>query len=75
VPVDPYDGQPLRYKLKQDGVVIYSVGHDGVDNGGNINRDRNLDVGVDQGFSLWNVGARRQPPLPVPPADDDGGPR
>jgi hypothetical protein len=75
VPLDPYDGQPLRYKLRPDGAVIYSVGVDGVDNGGNINRERPLDPGVDQGFELWNVGARRQPPLPVPPPDDNGGPR
>lgn len=25
-PIDPYDGQPLRYKTKTDGYVLYSVG-------------------------------------------------
>jgi hypothetical protein len=74
VPLDPYDGQPLRYKLRPDGALVYSVGADGVDNGGNINRDHPFDPGTDQGFELWNVGARRQPPLPVPPPDDNGGP-
>jgi competence protein ComGC len=74
VPLDPYDGQPLRYKLRHDGVTVYSVGPDGVDNGGNINRDRPFESGTDQGFLLWDVGARRQPPLPEPPGDD-GGPR
>lgn len=32
VPTDPYDGQPLRYKTKADGYVLYSVGPDLKDN-------------------------------------------
>jgi hypothetical protein len=35
VPRDPVDGQPLRYKLNPEGTfLLYSVGEDGVDNGG-----------------------------------------
>jgi hypothetical protein len=35
LPRDPVDGQPLRYKLNMDGsFCLYSVGEDGVDNGG-----------------------------------------
>lgn len=35
LPRDPVDGQPLRYKLNTDGsFCLYSVGEDGVDNGG-----------------------------------------
>jgi len=34
VPTDPFDGQPLRYQLRGDGFVIYSVGVNGVDDGG-----------------------------------------
>jgi hypothetical protein len=34
VPIDPYDGQPLRYRLQDEGFVIYSVGVNGVDDGG-----------------------------------------
>jgi hypothetical protein len=35
VPVDPYDGRPLRYRLNADGTwLLYSVGEDGVDDGG-----------------------------------------
>jgi hypothetical protein len=71
VPTDPYDGQPMRYKRVADGVVIYSVGADGVDNGGNINRERPRDQGVDQGFRLWSPESRRQDPLPPPPPIDD----
>jgi hypothetical protein len=71
VPTDPFDGRPLRYKLLADGLLIYSVGTDGVDNGGNINRERPMDEGVDQGFRLWSVEARRQDPLPPPPQPRD----
>lgn len=34
VPTDPYSGQPLVYRLDPDGVVLYAVGRDGKDNGG-----------------------------------------
>ena len=34
VPLDPYDGQPLRYKLQKAGFVVYSVGPDGRFDGG-----------------------------------------
>ena len=35
VPMDPMDGKPLRYRLRPDGgFLLYSVGEDGEDNGG-----------------------------------------
>ena len=34
VPIDPFDGNELRYKRLYPGFVVYSVGEDGVDNGG-----------------------------------------
>jgi len=35
LPLDPMDGQPLRYHLKPDGTfLLYSVGEDGHDDGG-----------------------------------------
>ena len=34
VPVDPFDGKPLRYLVEPGRYVIYSVGRDGVDDGG-----------------------------------------
>ncbi len=34
VPIDPFDGQPLRYVLLEDGYAIYSVYFDGIDDGG-----------------------------------------
>ncbi|HEX5447181.1 MAG TPA: hypothetical protein VFW87_25425, partial [Pirellulales bacterium] len=34
VPLDPFDGKPLRYRVDEDGYRIYSVGLDGIDQGG-----------------------------------------
>ena len=34
VPLDPFDGQPLRYRKLDTGFMVYSVGKDGADNGG-----------------------------------------
>jgi hypothetical protein len=34
VPVDPYDGLPLRYKPTKSGYVVYSIGPDAKDDGG-----------------------------------------
>ncbi len=59
VPGDPYDGQPLRWRLLPDGAVAYSVGPDRTDNGGTLDGGApgaNMDVG----FRLWHPAARRQ---------------
>jgi hypothetical protein len=34
LPVDQFDGQPLRYQRKDDGFLLYSIGYDRVDNAG-----------------------------------------
>jgi hypothetical protein len=38
VPVDPFDGAPLRYLLTDDEVVVYSVGENATDDGGHDGR-------------------------------------
>jgi hypothetical protein len=67
VPLDPFDGEPLRYRRFEDGIVIYSTSSDGVDNNGNLDREHPDQPGVDVGCRLWNVAKRRQPPRPKPP--------
>jgi len=42
VPIDPMDGQPLRYVINDDGYVLYSVGRNRVDDGG-VMGDKRLD--------------------------------
>jgi hypothetical protein len=39
VPADPYDGRPLRYQKLTKGYVVYSVGEDGNDDGGDEKKD------------------------------------
>jgi len=38
VPIDPFDGQPLRYKAQDGGVFVWSVFQNGVDDGCNFHR-------------------------------------
>lgn len=64
VPTDVFDGEPLRMRRLEDGLVIYSVGPDGQDNRGHIDRTNPVGEGSDLGFRLWDVAKRRQPPLP-----------
>jgi hypothetical protein len=61
VPVDPYDGKPLRYRHAAEGVVVYSVGKDGKDDGGDFTTLNTNKDGTDIGFRLWAVEKRRQP--------------
>src|SRR5262249_42322750 len=73
---DPDPSQRLRYRRLKDGVVVYSVGTDGVDHGGRIRMEIDDDIGNrDIGFRLWNPESRRQEPLPplrIPDAATDG---
>ena len=52
VPIDPFDGKPLRYSVGDDGVKIYSVGPDMVDDGGHLNSFQNYRAGADLGIHL-----------------------
>jgi hypothetical protein len=56
-PTDPIDGAPLRFKRTADGVVVYSIGNDRKDGGGDVEGWRN-----DIGFRLWDVDRRRAKP-------------
>jgi hypothetical protein len=72
--IDVYDGQPLRLKRLEDGLVIYSIGPDGQDDGGKIDRRHPIAKGTDLGCRLWDVAKRRQPakPLAPPEAQEQG---
>jgi hypothetical protein len=67
VPGDPFAaGRPIKFAKRTDGLTVYSVGQNGVDDGGDLTKDAN-GLSADQGFRLWDVAARRQPPLPPKP--------
>lgn len=57
-PLDPIDGAPLRYVRHAEGVTVYSVGHDGKDDGGKIDRKAALGRVGDVGYRLWDVKHR-----------------
>ncbi len=63
IPLDPFSGQPLLYRLLPDGVVIYSVGTNGVDDQGDV-----LELNgspKDRGTRLFNPehrGKKYEPP-------------
>ena len=46
VPQDPFDGEPLRYRLLERGYVVYSIGPDETDDGG---KEPPLRKGSDKG--------------------------
>jgi hypothetical protein len=47
IPTDPFDGRPMRFKKRDDGsVAIYSVGPDGVDDGGQVEGRKSTNVGI-----------------------------
>ena len=44
VPLDPVDGQPLRYRLNADGTfLLYSIGENGKDDGGNPALEKDIE--------------------------------
>ncbi|MAY74148.1 MAG: hypothetical protein CMJ31_05355 [Phycisphaerae bacterium] len=62
VPIDRFDAQPLRYRLTEDGPLLYSIGMDGDDDGGRPARRA----------SNWQKSARRDSLLKLEPEDHDG---
>jgi hypothetical protein len=61
VPADPFDGQPIRLRRLVGGLVVYSVGPDRIDDGGNLNRMQPGQPGTDIGFQLWDIDQRNLP--------------
>jgi hypothetical protein len=68
VPLDPYDTAPLRWRRLEDGLVIYTLGPDGKDNGGALSGADWPADGTDVGFRLWDAARRRQPSPTASPA-------
>jgi hypothetical protein len=60
-PLDPIDEKPLRYKILPDGVVVYSIGNNRTDDGGDLTNWQK-----DFGYRLWNKDKRAVMPPPLP---------
>jgi hypothetical protein len=65
IEVDPYTGAPLFLRRVDDGLVVYSVGPNRVDDGGKVGQTGTT---PDIGFRLWDVSARRQKPADPTPS-------
>ncbi len=50
VPIDPFDGRPIRYRRTEPGYVLYSVKEDGEDNGGKEQHEVDKGKPYDQCF-------------------------
>lgn len=61
VPTDPFDDQPIRYRIDEAGVCVYSIGDDLVDNGGTLGRYRSNAKVRDWGIYLLNPDRRNRP--------------
>ncbi len=75
VPTDPFDGQPMRFKTTDDGIVIYSVDENLTDDGGDLvethdNKGKRLRP-RDVGFRLHRPDRRGLIILDVPPPAED----
>jgi hypothetical protein len=69
VPVDPFDDKPLRYRVDTDGVTVYSVGDDKVDDGGKVpSRMPPKKSPSDWGFVLLKPEFRGRPATTTAPA-------
>jgi len=66
VPLDPADGHPLRYRRNADGTfVLYSIGEDGVDDGGKAD----LPKASNTDYPAWFRGADWVWPQPATPEE------
>jgi len=54
VPIDPFDGQPIRYRRTEAGYLLYSIMEDGQDNGGRTREE----AGQDQPYDLCFIVVR-----------------
>ncbi len=68
VPLDPYDNRPLRYRNDGEGVVVWCLGMDRKDDGGDRATLNTYKEGTDVGFRLWDV-EKRHAPRKGPPRD------
>ena len=66
VPTDPGDGLPIKYQRLADHGVVYSVGPDGIDHGGDLSEATPKET-RDYGIRLFDVPHRRQPAVPPRP--------
>lgn len=73
VPLDPLTGETLQYKKADEGIIIFSPGRDGLEDGGSLD-DPEKPGTIRIRFRLWNPDQRRLPPEPKPPEPEPADP-
>lgn len=68
VPLDPFDGEPLRYRVDETEYRVYSIGPNGIDEGGQVLADLNLSLPVEIEVDIDLVFRVR---LSEPPAQEN----
>lgn len=58
VPIDPFSGKPLLLKTLPDHLVIYSIGANGIDDGGSVSRVDKKEFVLDPGIRLYMPSQR-----------------
>lgn len=71
VPTDPFSGEPMRFAVTDEGIVIYSVYEDGEDDGGIAVRQETRPNYLDIGFRLLKADRRGLLIIDEPPPEDD----
>jgi len=69
--LDPFDGQPLRWREFELGRLVYSIGEDRTDNGGDFTWEKRWKPGSDTVIRWFDVKHRGLPPLPAKPKDKE----
>ena len=74
-PNDPLDGQPMRFKSTEDGILIYNVGRNLIDDGGQLDPPEDQRRNRDEGFRLFKLDRRGlliiDEPPPAEPATQE----
>jgi hypothetical protein len=61
VPIDQFDGRPLKYRLVEQRPILYSVGRNRTDDGGQWAQDEQAAIQQRQGdWRLWSIRAADQ---------------
>lgn len=68
IPLDPYDGKPLRYRILPESIRVYTVGEDRLDDADRI-EDENHPPVTYYRIEVWNPEKRRLPGPPPRPEE------
>ncbi len=69
IPIDPFDGLAMKSRWKDGSLSVYTVGPDGLDDGGKFDPRMRMRAGTDLGWTLWDVPFRARTPREELPED------